>query len=165
MAISFKFKASVALWALCALAYLASVSVAAAQVVVTGAKTTTAASVSGYASKNTPQGSTPTSLADGDEWYDSTQLAMEFRQATNTTLVRGGAVSGCYNFTPVSWSAGGTGPATLQTCSGLTPTVLNVLNKLLKIHAEGYLTIPTGGTTASATFTVTLGGTTRCSGL
>ena len=66
----------------------------AAQVVVTGAKTTTAASTSGHASKNTPPGPAPTALADGDEWYDSTQLAIEFRQATNTTLVRGGAVSG-----------------------------------------------------------------------
>jgi hypothetical protein len=137
---------------------------AAQQIVTTGGKATAAASTASYASTNTPVGSTPTAPVDGDAWYDSTQNAEAFRQSSNTTLFRGGAVSACYNFTAVTFSSGGTGPATLQTCTGLTPTVLNTLNKLLKIHAEGYLTIPSMGTTGIPTFAVTLGGTQLCAG-
>lgn len=75
------------------------------QTVVTGGKSTAAASTASYASRNTPSGATPTAPADGDGWYDSTQSAEAFRQSTNTTVFRGGAISGCVNVTPVTVSS------------------------------------------------------------
>ena len=134
-----KFRATTQLFVACALTYLAPASAASAQVVVTGAKTTTAASATGYASKNTPPGPAPTSPApaDGDGWYDSTQNAEAFRQSTNTTIFRGGAISGCVIVSPVTVSANSTAGQILMSCT-IPAGLLNVAGKTLKVWIAGF---------------------------
>jgi hypothetical protein len=101
------------------------------QAVTTGGKATTAASTAGYASTNIPVGATPTAPADGDGWYDSTQNAEAFRQASNTTVFRGGSVSGCVNVTPASASTNTTMGQNLMSCT-IPAGLLNTVGKTLK---------------------------------
>ena len=60
----------------------------AAGLTITGAKTTTAAATTGYASANIPSGTTPTSPVSGDIWYDGTNL--KFANGTNTVSLTTG---------------------------------------------------------------------------
>ena len=111
---------------------LACVCVSAQQQTVTnGGKATTAASTASYASTNIPVGATPTAPADGDGWYDSTQNAEAFRQSTNTTVFRGGSVSGCVNVTPASASTNTTMGQNLMSCT-IPAGLLNTVGKTLK---------------------------------
>jgi hypothetical protein len=141
--------------------YLGSTRQIAAQVVITGAKETSAASTSNYASRNTPVGSTPSGPVDGDDWYDSTQNAEAFQQSTNTTVFRGGAISGCINITPVTVSANSTAGQNLMSCT-IPAGLLNTVGKTLKVWIAGFYTIPSGVTAGTLTMSVQLGGSDIC---
>lgn len=134
---------------------------AAAQVVITGAKETSAASTSNYASKNTPAGPPPTAPVDGDDWYDSSQNAEAFRQSTNTTVFRGGAISGCINITPVTVNANSTAGQNLMSCT-IPAGLLNTIGKTLKVWIAGFYTIPSGGTGGTMTMSVQIAGSDIC---
>lgn len=156
-----KLNVSLLFWPVCLLSGMGSVNLIAAQVVVTGAKTTIAASASGHASKNTPPGSAPTTPADGDGWYDSTQNAEAFRQSTNATIFRGGAISGCVNVTPVTVSANSTSGQNLMSCT-IPQGLLNTVGKTLKVWIGGFYTIPATGSAGTMTMSVQLGGSDIC---
>jgi hypothetical protein len=131
------------------------------QTVTTGGKATAAASTASYASTNAPVGATPTTPADGDGWYDTTQNAQAFRQSSNTTVFRGGSVSGCVNVTPVTVSANSTSGQSLMSCT-IPAGLLNTVGKTLKVWIAGFYTIPTGATAGSVTMSVQLGGSDIC---
>jgi hypothetical protein len=114
------------------------------QITASGSKIYGAASTTSYATLNIPQGTAPTTPADGDEWYDSTQQALSFRQSTNTTVYQGGAV--CVNITPVTASGlGSTSPQLLQACT-IPAGLMNVLGKTIRIFGTGTMSVPAAGT-------------------
>jgi hypothetical protein len=156
-----KLNVSLLFWPVCLLAAMGSVNLIAAQVVVTGAKTTTAASTSGHASKNTPPGPVPASLADGDGWYDSTQNAEAFRQSTNATIFRGGAISGCVNVTPVTVNANSTSGQSLMSCT-IPQGLLNTVGKTLKVWIAGFYSVDSTGSAGTMTMSVQLGTSDIC---
>jgi hypothetical protein len=131
------------------------------QTILTGGKTTTAASTTTYASKNTPAGPAPTAPVDGDGWYDSTQNAEAFQQSTNTTVFRGGAISGCINVSPVTVNADTTSGQDLMSCT-IPAELLNTVGKTLKVWIAGFYTIPSGATGGTLTMSVQLGGNDIC---
>lgn len=131
------------------------------QTVTTGGKATAAASTTGYASKNTPSGPAPSAPADGDGWYDSTQNAEAFQQSSNTTVFRGGSVSGCVNVSPVTVSTNTTSGQSLMSCT-IPAGLLNTVGKTLRVWIAGFYTIPSGATTGTVTMSVQLGGSDIC---
>jgi hypothetical protein len=143
---------------ICVMCLLLS-SVVSAQVVITGGKTTGAASTTSSATLNIPSGAAPTTPADGDVWYDSTQGAEAFQQATSSSIFRGGVVSGCVNVSPITVSSNTTMAQNLLSCT-LPANLLNTVGKTLKVWLAGFYTTNAAGGTF--TISVTLGGSDIC---
>lgn len=145
----------------CVLSGMGSVGSIDAQVVVTGAKTTTAASATARASQNIPPGPAPTTPADGDNWYDSTQNAEAFQQSTHATIFRGGAISGCVNVTPATANMNLLTGQNLMSCT-IPAGLLNTVGKTLKVWIAGFYTIPAAGSAGTMTMSVQLGSSDIC---
>lgn len=148
-------------FALCLVSSCVPASAQSQQTLVVGGKATNAGSTSSYASTNTPAGATPSSPVDGDDSYDSTQGAEAFRQSTNTTVFRGGVVSGCVNVTPVTASMNTTSGQNLMSCT-IPAGLLNTLGKTLRAWIAGFYTTPVGAAGGTITMSVQLGGSDIC---
>lgn len=126
------------------------------QITASGSKIYGAPSTANYATLNIPQGTAPSSPADGDEWYDSTQHALSFQQSTNTTVYQGGAV--CANITPATANAvGSTSAQALQACT-IHAGLMNVMGKTIRIFGTGTMSVPAAGTAGHPAVNVTYGG-------
>jgi hypothetical protein len=77
-----------------------------AGITVTGAKTTLAATASGYASVNLPSGTAPSSPTSGDLWWDGTSLS--FRTASSTVNLLTPTVTPAGSNTQIQFNDGGT---------------------------------------------------------
>ena len=124
----------------------------------TAGKATFVASSTSYASFNLPAGSPPTTPANGDVWYDSTQKTLaSFINGVNQDLIgviwTKTATTALSNWTTAATILGavGTGVGTLT-----LPANFLVVGKVVRLRLKGIIT--TTGSAPTLTIAVTLGG-------
>ena len=128
---------------------------------ISGAKTTTAAAATGYASINLPSGTTPTSPASGDLWWDGTHLYFYNGSSNVNLLGGGGTVTGTGTNGQVAyWSAttvltGGSGftyASNQLTVSGSSGSgIIDTVNALAATSTQGFALQNTTASTSGAT--------------